>query len=130
MSELEICPDCSGAGGDNNVWTCGKCGGSGGVSARPKPTGEVGDVVERLLSHVPSMRRYGLEHAAHHCEQAAAAMTALAAENEQKDGALKSVGAWLKRWAAHVGGCKGGSLCECGLTRMKYEVSAALGETQ
>lgn len=28
---MEICPDCNGAGGDNNVWTCPRCKGSGGV---------------------------------------------------------------------------------------------------
>jgi hypothetical protein len=29
--EMEICPDCSGAGGDNNTFTCALCDGSGGV---------------------------------------------------------------------------------------------------
>ena len=29
---IDICPDCSGAGGDNNVWTCPHCNGSGGIA--------------------------------------------------------------------------------------------------
>jgi hypothetical protein len=35
MGELEICPDCNGAGGDNNTFTCSRCDGSGGVTTRP-----------------------------------------------------------------------------------------------
>jgi len=27
----QICPDCNGAGGDNNVWCCPRCNGSGGI---------------------------------------------------------------------------------------------------
>jgi hypothetical protein len=31
MISPEICPDCTGAGGDNNVWCCRRCNGSGGI---------------------------------------------------------------------------------------------------
>lgn len=33
--ELTICPDCTGAGGDNNTYICGKCNGSGGIGRFP-----------------------------------------------------------------------------------------------
>ena len=36
--------------------------------------------------------------------------------------ALKTADAWLERWAQHVGSCRGGSYCTCGLTRVRYEV--------
>jgi len=35
-SELEICPDCTGAGGDNNTYVCPRCNGTGGVQAEAK----------------------------------------------------------------------------------------------
>lgn len=34
--ELEICPDCMGAGGDNNTYVCPRCNGSGGVMPEQK----------------------------------------------------------------------------------------------
>lgn len=35
----EICPNCNGAGGDNNTWICGMCNGSGGFP-RPQRSAE------------------------------------------------------------------------------------------
>lgn len=40
--------------------------------------------------------------------------------------ALKGAGAWLDRWAAHVGSCLGGRFCTCGLTAIRAEVEIAL----
>lgn len=36
-AEMEICPACCGAGGDNNTYTCSICDGSGGVVAQGMP---------------------------------------------------------------------------------------------
>lgn len=47
-------------------------------------------------------------------------------ENERLRAALESVDTWLDRWAVHVGRCEGGHRCTCGLTAIRYEVSAAL----
>ncbi|ANI76465.1 Lar family restriction alleviation protein [Sphingobium sp. EP60837] len=45
-TQMEICPDCSGAGGDNNVWVCSRCNGSGGLAT---PSGRAqGEVVAWL----------------------------------------------------------------------------------
>lgn len=30
---MEICPDCAGAGGDNNTYVCSRCAGTGGIEA-------------------------------------------------------------------------------------------------
>lgn len=40
--------------------------------------------------------------------------------------ALTSAAAWLDRWAVHVGFCRGGDCCECGLTAVRSEASLAL----
>lgn len=42
-----------------------------------------------------------------------------------KDG-LACAGAWLERWAVHVGNCRGDNLCTCGLTRVRYDATAAI----
>ena len=39
---------------------------------------------------------------------------------------LKGPAAWLNRWAAHVGGCRGGQVCTCGLTMAQFEIEQAL----
>ncbi len=49
----------------------------------------------------------------------------MSTENPSHD-ALKTAGAWLERWAEHVGNCVGGDQCTCGLTRVRYEVAIAL----
>jgi hypothetical protein len=33
---------------------------------------------------------------------------------------------WLNRWAAHVGGCRGGDVCTCGLTMARFEIDQCL----
>ena len=33
--------------------------------------------------------------------------------------------AWLDSWAQHVGNCKGGYICTCGLTAARTEAAAA-----
>ena len=53
-------------------------------------------------------------------------ITRLRADNERLRAALESAEAWLERWAVHVGRCEGGHRCTCGLTAIRYEVSAAL----
>lgn len=32
---------------------------------------------------------------------------------------------WLDRWAQHVGDCKGGDECTCGLTAVRHELDIA-----
>jgi hypothetical protein len=44
--------------------------------------------------------------------------------------ALKSANAWLERWAVHVGNCRGGLACTCGLTLVRYEAERALLEIE
>lgn len=48
-----------------------------------------------------------------------------AAYIERLEAAAESANSWLSRWAEHVGKCKGGNMCECGLTAIKYETSSA-----
>ena len=40
--------------------------------------------------------------------------------------ALLTADAWLDRWAVHVGNCKRGNRCTCGLTRVRSEAYVAL----
>lgn len=61
-------------------------------------------------------------------EKAKDTIKALRAENERLRAALESAEAWLERWAVHVGRCEGGLRCTCGLTAIRYDVSAALEE--
>jgi len=49
-------------------------------------------------------------------------------EDVSVTGALRTAQAWLARWAVHVGGCRGGNLCTCGLTRAQWEAEAALDQ--
>ncbi len=35
---------------------------------------------------------------------------------------------WLESWGQHVGNCEGGDKCTCGLTRVKYDLSAAIAK--
>ena len=51
---------------------------------------------------------------------------ALLARVEALEEAIAGPEAWLNRWAAHVGNCKGSHLCTCGLARAQYDLSAAL----
>ena len=43
--------------------------------------------------------------------------------------AFSGPAAWLDSWAQHVGNCKGGYVCTCGLTLARTEAAAALQET-
>lgn len=58
--------------------------------------------------------------------EAADRIEALTAEVERLRGALKTAGAWLDRWARHIGDCPGIDACTCGLTRVRYEATTAL----
>lgn len=49
-------------------------------------------------------------------------------QRDAQDTALATAEAWLDRWAAHVGSCKGGEKCTCGLTAVLHEVRGAKGE--
>lgn len=40
--------------------------------------------------------------------------------------AITCAEAWLDSWALHVGSCAGGDVCECGLTRIKFDCNQAL----
>lgn len=40
--------------------------------------------------------------------------------------AAKSAAAWLDRWASHVGNCRGGGLCQCGLTAIQNDLEIAI----
>lgn len=58
---------------------------------------------------------------------------ALIDENERLREAfsgLRGVEAWLDRWATHVGRCRGGYACTCGLERARHDVRAALNPPQ
>lgn len=48
------------------------------------------------------------------------------AELDRVRGALSGPAAWLERWASHVGSCKGGDQCMCGLTLAQTEARQAL----
>jgi hypothetical protein len=88
----------------------------------PRATGDDGELADlfwRIKEKMPF----------HHEELLGLAdrITALSAEVERKDAGLQFAQAWLEAWARHVGGCKGGNFCECGLTRIKFDVEEALG---
>lgn len=64
-----------------------------------------------------------------------ARIAALEAKLAEKDALLRECGeglagpnAWLERWASHVGGCNGGSLCQCGLTLARLESATTLAK--
>lgn len=40
--------------------------------------------------------------------------------------ALKASQSWLERWAEHVGNCRGGVHCTCGLTAIRFDVAEAI----
>ena len=56
------------------------------------------------------------------------ALDAMAEENARLKEAFFGPAAWLDRWAQHVGNCKGGDVCTCGLTFVRTEAHAALKE--
>lgn len=70
-----------------------------------------------------------------HFSAADAALTALEAAGvrlvpvEELEDLLAGPAAWLDSWAQHVGNCKGGYVCTCGLTLARTEARAALKET-
>lgn len=51
---------------------------------------------------------------------------ALLARVAELEEAIAGPEAWLNRWAAHGGSCKGSHRCTCGLARAQYDLSAAL----
>ena len=57
---------------------------------------------------------------------ARARIAALTAEVARKDEALRFAHSWLGYWATHIGNCRGGQVCTCGLTRVRYDARAAL----
>ena len=57
------------------------------------------------------------------------ALPELLAENARLREAFSGPAAWLDRWAQHVGNCKGGHVCTCGLTLARTEARTALKET-
>lgn len=48
------------------------------------------------------------------------------AEIERIRAALGIAQSWLDRWAVHVADCRDGYQCSCGLTRVRFDVAAAL----
>jgi len=44
--------------------------------------------------------------------------------------ALKSARAWLYSWGEHVGSCRGGGVCTCGLTAIRAQAAVALEENE
>lgn len=50
----------------------------------------------------------------------------LISQYRRMEEALRAADAWLECWASHVGACRGGGLCECGLTAIQYETRGAL----
>ena len=61
VGEQEICPDCTGAGGDNNVWTCPRCNGSGGVTEGNAVAQERADTVKWLRMCSEAARQHHAE---------------------------------------------------------------------
>jgi hypothetical protein len=57
-----------------------------------------------------------------------AELLAMAEENARLREAFSGPSAWLDSWAQHVGNCKGGYVCTCGLTLARTEAAAALKE--
>jgi hypothetical protein len=64
----------------------------------------------------------------HNCErdELMDRIAALTAEVARKDEALRFAHSWLGYWATHIGNCRGGQVCTCGLTRVRYDARAAL----
>jgi len=58
------------------------------------------------------------------------AILSLISKYRRMEEALKGADSWLERWATHVGACRGGGLCECGLTAIQYETRGALQALQ
>jgi hypothetical protein len=56
------------------------------------------------------------------------ALPELLARLERLEEAFSGPAAWLDRWAQHVGNCKGGDVCTCGLTFVRTEAAAALNQ--
>lgn len=52
---------------------------------------------------------------------------ALNAARHLREG-ISTAGAWLNRWASHVGECKGGDHCSCGLTYALNEARYAMAQ--
>ena len=48
--------------------------------------------------------------------------------DEELVAAARSAVAWLGRWALHVGNCRGGGLCQCGLTAILNDLEIALAD--
>lgn len=61
--------------------------------------------------------------------EAATLLRALDEALERQREAFSGPAAWLDSWAQHVGNCKGGYVCTCGLTLARTEAAAALQET-
>ena len=61
--------------------------------------------------------------------EAATLLRALDEALERQMEAFSGPAAWLDSWAQHVGNCKGGYVCTCGLTLARTEAAAALKET-
>ena len=83
-------------------------------------------IVDTLLAGLP-YNRDG--------DEAADRIASLEAKLAEKDALLRECveglagpNAWLERWASHVGGCNGGSLCQCGLTLARLESATTLAK--
>ena len=61
--------------------------------------------------------------------EAATLLRALDEALERQRETFSGPAAWLDSWAQHVGNCKGGYVCTCGLTLARTEAAAALQET-
>lgn len=77
------------------------------------------DLVERLRKLAERERPYG---------SLPDTLDEAAARIEQLEAALRGAESWLQNWAVHAGRCEGGNGCTCGLTAIRYDLSAALGE--
>lgn len=101
---------------------------------------EVEDLVERLNSDARTLDSNGtdgygstpldqprialLREAAATIESLRASLTRVEEERDADGFALEAAAAWLERWAAHVGNCRGGAECTCGLTAIRRDVQA------
>jgi hypothetical protein len=80
------------------------------------------DLVERLRFH----GRYASEDHDGRANRINADKEAAAAEIERLRDSGASALSWLERWAVHVGNCRGGDSCTCGLVAIRHELSTSL----
>lgn len=98
---------------------------------------ETGDLFEVRVSNFPpadiAVRKMAhgedvVAEAAYGFSRSPDTILALIEALERQREAFSGPAAWLDSWAQHVGNCKGGCVCTCGLTLARTEAAATLKE--